>query len=581
MEMAFPEGVRLVIWDLDQTFWNGTLTEGEISWVDEHERVVKTLAERGIVSSICSKNDMANVMSVLHARNVDSYFIFPSIDWTAKGKRIKGIIDNVQLRPETVLFIDDNHLNRAEAADLNPGLNVASELIIPALLDHPQFAGKDDRELTRLAQYKMMEERKRDASTAGGNEDDFLRHSGIKVYIDYDLEGNIDRCVEMINRTNQLNFTKKRLSPDVEQAKKEFAAELRDARVQGGLIHCRDKYGDHGYVGLYLTSEGRTLKHFLFSCRVLGMGVEQWLYQRLGKPWLQVEGEVLSDPRDESRNIDWIELVADKGDADKIAGADMKIDKFYVLGGCIMENIGHYLQVFSKKVIHEGNERRDGMDFRRTHTSYLAYGDWLPNSVFFDAVGRLGCRREDFHNRIFEADGKSALVLSFWYDQISPLYRHRSVPIEMPFLIDGVRWDEDVTRLQYHQMPADFRSGKNAERIFHYFKNNFIYNGYINPGSYRNRVNAILNRIQAGIPIFLLDLPGADEEKWSERQVRRDMIDSINRVHKELAAERSNIILIDPMEFILQPEDRMDWWHFDRKVYYRIFQRIKALISAM
>ncbi|HEX7644811.1 MAG TPA: HAD-IIIC family phosphatase [Burkholderiaceae bacterium] len=580
MEMAFPEGVRLVIWDLDQTFWSGTLTEGEISWIDEHEHVVKTLAARGIVSSICSKNDMAHAMGVLQERKLDSYFIFPSIDWTAKGNRIKGIIENVQLRPETVLFIDDNHLNRAEAADLNPGLNVASEQIIPTLLDHPQCRGKEDSGLTRLAQYKMMEQRKRDASGSGTNEDDFLRHSGIKVFIDYDLEGNIDRCVEMINRTNQLNFTKKRLSPNTEQAKKEFLEELRDARVQGGLIHCRDKYGDHGYVGLYLASEGRMLKHFLFSCRVLGMGVEQWLYKRLGKPWLQIEGEVLSDPRDESRNVDWIELAADKGESEA-APAEMKIDKFYVLGGCIMENIGHYLQVFSKTVIHEGNERRDGMDFRRTHTSYLAYGDWLPNSIFFDAVARLGCRREDFSNRIFEADEKSALVLSFWYDQISPLYRHRAVPIEMPFLIDGIRWDEDVTKKQFHEMPADFRSGANAERIFHYFKHNFIYNGYVNPGSYKNRVNSILNRIHAGIPIFLLDLPGADEEKWSERQVRRDMIEAINGVHKELAAERRNIVLIDPLEFVQQPEDRMDWWHFDRKVYYRIFQRIKSLISAM
>jgi len=581
MDVAFTEDVRLVIWDLDQTFWSGTLTEGEISWVDEHENVVRALAARGIVSSICSKNDMANAMGVLQAKNLDSYFIFPSIDWTAKGNRIKGIIENVQLRPETVLFIDDNHLNRAEAADLNPGLNVASEQIIPTLLAHPQFAGKDDSGLTRLAQYKMMEQRKSDASHSGASEDDFLRQSGIKVFIDYDLEGNVDRCVELINRTNQLNFTKRRLSPDTEQAKREFLQELRDTRVQGGLIHCRDKYGDHGYVGLYLTSEGRYIRHFLFSCRVLGMGIEQWLYQRLGKPWMQIEGEVLSDPRDERRNIDWIELATSKGEVES-APADLKIDKFYVLGGCIMENIGHYLQVFSKSVIYEGNARRDGMDFRRTHTSYVAY-DWLPDSVFFGAVERLGCQREDFMNRIFDADDKSALVLSFWYDQISPLYRHRFVPIEMPFLIDGVRWDQDVTRLHFQQMPAEFRNSKDAERIFHYFKNNFVFNGYVNPGSYKTRVQAILKRLPVGIPIFLLDLPAAIEEKWREmeRQVWPDMIDAINQVHQELAEEYGNIILIDPLEFVQRPEDRLDWWHFDRKVYYRIFLHIKALISAM
>lgn len=51
------EPIRLVIWDLDETFWRGTLTEGGISeYVREHHDTVIELARRGI-TSICSKND--------------------------------------------------------------------------------------------------------------------------------------------------------------------------------------------------------------------------------------------------------------------------------------------------------------------------------------------------------------------------------------------------------------------------------------------------------------------------------------------------------------------------------------------
>ena len=34
----------------------------------------------------------------------------------------------------------------------------------------------------------------------------FLRESGIRIIIDHDVEANIDRAIELINRTNQWNL---------------------------------------------------------------------------------------------------------------------------------------------------------------------------------------------------------------------------------------------------------------------------------------------------------------------------------------------------------------------------------------
>ena len=82
LNITFSENIRLVIWDLDETFWKGTLTEGQITWVDEYADIVKSLAARGIISSICSKNDFEPTMQVIKAWQLDSYFIFPSIDWS-------------------------------------------------------------------------------------------------------------------------------------------------------------------------------------------------------------------------------------------------------------------------------------------------------------------------------------------------------------------------------------------------------------------------------------------------------------------------------------------------------------------
>lgn len=206
--MHKKEFIRLVIWDLDETFWRGTLSEEGIrEYVTSHHDIVITLAKRGIISSICSKNDYKTVEALLKERGIWDYFIFPSIDWTSKGPRIKQLISDIQLRPETVLFIDDNKNNRAEAEICIPGLQTADESIIPTLLTDALFAGKHDPNLTRLKQYRLLEQRKRDEKLSGTDNKEFLRSSHIRVVIEPNISMHLDRAIELINRTNQLNFT--------------------------------------------------------------------------------------------------------------------------------------------------------------------------------------------------------------------------------------------------------------------------------------------------------------------------------------------------------------------------------------
>ena len=127
--------------------------------------------------------------------------------------------------------------------------------------------------------------------------------------IEHDLEPHIDRAVELINRTNQLNFTKNRLPEDPAEARAELRELLSQYTIQAGIISVRDRYGDYGYCGLYIMSSGqigRKMRHFCFSCRILNMGVETWLYNRLGRPRMRVRGEVLTDVVNDTRDIDWI-----------------------------------------------------------------------------------------------------------------------------------------------------------------------------------------------------------------------------------------------------------------------------------
>lgn len=578
----FSEGVRLVIWDLDELFWHGTLTEGGMVWNADNAQAVQTLARRGILSSICSRNDFDAAMAPIRAHGLEEFFVFPSIDWRPKGARVRAIVEQSQLRPQTVLFLDDLALNRSEVAACNPGLVVADDTFARQLLSHPALAGRPDPDLTRLRHYRALEQRQHDVQQSPADPDAFLRQSDIRVSLHHNLEDHVERCVELINRTNQLNFTKLRLSDDGPNARDEFLQLISRPRIQGALVHCQDRYGDHDFVGLYVIEEGKTLRHFLFSCRVLGLGIEQWLYRRLGRPWLQVQGEVLSDPTDSTRVIDWITLVepgarGGGGGQDAPALLQTPIEQFVVLGGCVMENIGHYLQVVSSNVVHEGNARRDGFDIRRTHTLFLTQGHLLRFPLYQQAIERIGYTVADFDNRIFAVNGRSALLLSFWYDQICPIYQHRRLALQLPFLIDGVRWDRDVTTLTFDELPQEFQQAPNARRWFEAFLQDFVFRDLIEATGYHQRVATILSRLPAETPVFLLDLPSPSGPGF-ELCIQPDRIVPIQEVHRQLVKARANTWLIDPMEFILEPSDRHDWWHFDRRVYFRIHSRILELL---
>jgi FkbH-like protein len=401
VDSRFPtthEPVRLVVWDLDETFWKGTLTEGGISeYVQEHHDAVIELARRGIMSSICSRNNPDQVLPILKDNRILEYFIFPSISWQPKGERLATLIESVQLRPESVMFIDDNPGNLAEARATVPGIQVEGVDFIGSMLEDPRFKGKNDSGLTRLSQYKLLETRKRDEVQHSGDNSEFLRGCDIRVYIEHDVLSHLDRAVEIINRTNQLNYTKNRLPEDPETARAKLSRQCTGSHRQAGLVHVVDRYGDYGFVGFYLMRNRRTdpapglanqtLIHYCFSCRTLGMFVEHWLYDQLRRPALAVVGEVLTD-LNEPRTIDWIRLVpsisADAQTTSRIA------PEIRVNGGCEANSVAHYLGAHCDRVSVTGNFQAGAL-FVRTNSCFLLLSAVKHTGhAFEEEMARLG-----------------------------------------------------------------------------------------------------------------------------------------------------------------------------------------------
>lgn len=341
--------IKLVIWDLDETLWHGTLDAGDtVRLIEERAELVRALNAHGIVSSICSKNDFATARSQLEAFGLWDEFVFPEISYQPKGEAVAAIIADMQLRAENTLFIDDNHVNLNEAMFRLSGLNTLDATLPSVEAELRRLLTDQAASRNRVAEYRNLQAKRDDRRAQGAVSDEaFLRSCEIKVCVVRAM-GMLDflpRVAELLARSNQLNYSQSRLTVD----------ELYHHLIEQTSFHesyaffASDRYGDHGLIGFAMVNNKRgELMHFAFSCRVMHMGVESWVIQKLRQRHAN-----LAVPRAWSERIgrhsgSWIaELCYDDPDVRAALlsehGGDIAADQLLrIMSACQSGGIAHY-----------------------------------------------------------------------------------------------------------------------------------------------------------------------------------------------------------------------------------------------
>jgi FkbH-like protein len=570
------EAIRLVIWDLDETFWRGILSEGGIrEYVREHHNIVVELARRGIISSICSKNDRDAVEAVLRQQSLWDYFVLPSINWEPKGPRIAELVEKIGLRAPTILFIDDNHGHRAEAAAAVPGLQVADETCIAGMLANPLLKGKDDGEFSRLKQYKLLEARWRDERAAGGANREFLRNSDIRLEFEHDVAAHIDRAIELVNRTNQLNYTKRRLPDDDALARAALLEELRMFDHQAALIRITDRYGDYGYCGFYLRKNGQgdgpgRLLHYCFSCRTLGMFAEQWVFEHLGRPGLDVAGSVLTD-LSQSREIDWIRL---KGAGEGIAERQKPIPEAKLRGGCEVDALSHYFAACAETYSREGSVDRGPFFILKDCAHHLVTPADPPIEADFLALAETcGFTQKDFDSEIFAPRLPGSLIVYSCWGDIREAYRHKKTGRLLTVCLAGLY--EDVTKLSNRKIAALLArqnlSGADHRRIYRAvdaLRQAAEFTGYLREDEVKRNLHRLFSAVPAGNKIAVLAADEFVKEKEGSA-VRNPVAERYNGWLRE-AATLPGIKVFAIGDYLKSEDERSYTAHFDRIVYFRL-----------
>jgi FkbH-like protein len=287
---------KLLILDLDDTLWGGIVGDAGVdglrlgghdsvgeAFVD-FQRAVKQLKRRGIILGIVSKNTESVALEAIrtHSEMVlrEEDFVGWRINWQDKARNVADLVAELNLGLSAAVFIDDNPVERARVREALPEVLVpewpedkllyASTLRALRCFDAPALS-REDAERTEM----YAAERKRDnLKTQLGSLDDWLSSLKMQVSVDALSRKNLARTAQLLNKTNQMNLTTRRLT------EAELEAWAADPQHEVLTINVADKFGDAGLTGILSVEHQNDVTKvvdFVLSCRVMGRKVEETL----------------------------------------------------------------------------------------------------------------------------------------------------------------------------------------------------------------------------------------------------------------------------------------------------------------
>ncbi len=287
---------KCLVLDLDNTLWGGVIGDdglegivlGEGSAAGEAhlalQHYAKQLKERGVILAVCSKNDakIAEAAFNDHPEMIlrRSDFAAFQANWDDKAQNLKAIATRLNIGVDSLVFVDDNPIERARIRQSLPMVSVPelpddAAHYVRCLADAGYFEAvaftADDR--NRAEQYAANAEREALLGSAESM-DDFLR--GLDMTAVYGPFTALDhaRVVQLINKTNQFNTTTRRYAGE------EVSQIMDDPDSLTLQFRLLDRLGDNGLISAMILrptpaeDDVLEIENWVMSCRVFGRELE-------------------------------------------------------------------------------------------------------------------------------------------------------------------------------------------------------------------------------------------------------------------------------------------------------------------
>jgi methoxymalonate biosynthesis protein len=292
--------VKCLVWDLDNTLWQGILAEGDdVTPRPGVAEVVRGLDARGVLQSVASRNDHEPAMARLAALGLDEYFVLPQIGWGRKSDAVRVVADELGFAHRAMAFVDDTPAELAEVSFRLPEVRTYPAEAAAGLLDRPEFTPVVITEdaARRRAMYQAGFRRAAARAEFTGPDEEFLRSLDITLRITPATEADLARLEELTQRTSQMNATGVHYS----EAALRSLMDTHDVLV----LNLTDRFGSSGAVGLVLLARRPDVWHLKLlatSCRVVSCGVGAVVLRRLADRAAAAGVHLVADFRPTGRN---------------------------------------------------------------------------------------------------------------------------------------------------------------------------------------------------------------------------------------------------------------------------------------
>lgn len=291
VKSLYGKNKKGLVLDLDNTLWGGVIgdegvdgillgpedAEGEAYW--EFQKYIKAHAPLGIFLNIDSKNEVKNAIAGLKhpcAILKEEDFAVIKANWKPKSENFIEIAKNLNVLPESLVFVDDNP---AERAIIEQQIGTVSLPILDAVQNYIRVIDRngyfettsvsyDDRKRNQM--YKENVERNK-AETSFTSYDQYLQYLQMKAEVGKFIPVYLERITQLINKTNQFNLTTKRYSSN----EIEYAANNNANITLYGKLS--DRFGDNGLISAMIGRIEGDRGHidlWIMSCRVFKRTME-------------------------------------------------------------------------------------------------------------------------------------------------------------------------------------------------------------------------------------------------------------------------------------------------------------------
>lgn len=298
---AFTTRKKIIVLDLDNTLWGGVIGEDGVDGIElsdhkegqryyDFQRQLLEMKNRGIVLGIVSKNNEEDAEAAIRNHPAmllrDDEFVSRKINWENKALNLKAMEGELNLTEGGFIFVDDNPVERETVKGECPDMLVpdfpedTTELLSFAeaiWFDYCRPLRVLGEDLKKTQMYQNEAKRKLEMESSL-NLDDYIAKLEMVADIHRMRDTELERVVQLINKTNQFNVTTKRYTQaEVE----EIAADPNNAIY---VVYSSDKYGDSGLISVIILIGSEVdvrIDTFLMSCRVMGRKLEDVILNEL------------------------------------------------------------------------------------------------------------------------------------------------------------------------------------------------------------------------------------------------------------------------------------------------------------